>query len=1051
MKKTIFALFALLAVFACNRNEVDFQNPDWEKDNTPMSFSLSVNAIGGDAETKAALKAGWSDGDVVYIFFDAIPTKYVKKTFNGSAWSDTYPGGDFVAGDFSASGPAASRNMTAVWFPQGEVDVTYADSKFSFTIGGEKIYSHYMSVYAAYSISGTTVSGTLDMEKPAGFVQFFVPGIAAGDAPAYRLMESHLTPKACDYVALAGGVNESALADGYSLKGMAFTTDESVTGALFGGYLSSAGTTTSYKFSLVKGVSAALPAAEGTYTLLGYRNIAAGTSMTFPTIEGGAWGEMSPFVDLGFGDIQWATGNLKDDGTIVSPLATGDYYQWGATAVYANTAQYYTGNTELPSNRDIAYLRSSGNWHMPSKAQFDALVNSANTTGTWVVTGGPTNGGWLFTSKENGISLFFVIAGEYASGTLNNLGVWGRCWSSTPLENDSYRAYYLILSNSAWMAGTNRDPRDWGIPVRPITGAPTPAPAAWDGNLSSLNGTEPSGYATATDGMTITGTLSANVKVSIDPGATVTLNNATIDGISINNDNSNSYKWAGITCNGDATIILNGNNSVAAFYGSSGIYIPSGSTLTIQGPGSLTANGRGTGCAGIGGKYTGAYGNIRIEGGTITASGGAAGAGIGSGAGGNGGDIIITGGQITATGGEGGCGIGSGQQGSCGDITISGGTITATGGTNASGIGSSNNGACGNILINGGTITATAMGSYGPGIGCGPHYSSCSSITITSDVTRVTATKASGTPNSIGAGYNSSGCGPVTIGGLVLWDGSAYQNGGGDYLPASPLVYIPHAAFSVSGNQKVYFSPGNLQCIPNSTGAVEEPYTRAWRFAENQWGYIGVGEASEPGNAHRMWEGGSYTNWYDIFGWGTWTGSSPNPAKADQYNTSYAWGDGDFTEESLLANAPLPGKNWRTLSQTEWAYLFNTRETTSGVRYAKATVNSVEGVILLPDDWSTSYHSLASTNTAEAAYTANEISAAAWMIDFEAHGAIFLPVATIHYYGSGPELHHTGNYWSSTPYSDTKAYCVNFSSSTLSASYTHDRSTAISVRLVYND
>jgi len=552
---------------------------------------------------------------------------------------------------------------------------------------------------------------------------------------------------------------------------------------------------------------------------------------------------------------------------------------------------------------------------------------------------------------------------------------------------------------------------------------------------------------TATDFETLTGTLTSKVKISVAAGATVTLNNATIDGISINNDNSNSYKWAGITCNGDATIILNGNNSVAAFYGSSGIYIPSGSTLTIQGPGSLTANGRGTGGAGIGACSSTSLscGNIRIEGGAITAIGGTSAAGIGGGAFENCGDITITGGTITASGGAQGCGIGSGANNhSCGDITISGGTITATGGDNASGIGSSANGACGNILINGGTVTATAAGYYGPGIGCGPHYSSCSSITITSDVTRVTATKASGTPNSIGSGYNSTGCGPVTIGGLVLWDGSAYQNGGGDYLPASPLVYIPSApsAFSVSSTQKVYFSPGNLQCIPN---------TRAWRFAENQWGYIGVGGPSEPGNAHRMWEGDSYTDWYDIFGWGTWTGSSPNPAKADQYNTSYAWGDGDFTEESLLANAPLPGKNWRTLSQTEWAYLFNTRETTSGVRYAKATVNSVEGVILLPDDWSTSYHSLASTNTAEAAYTANEISAAAWMIDFEAHGAIFLPVATIHYYGSGPELFHTGNYWSSTPYSETIAYCVNFSSSTLSASYTHDRSTAISVRLVYND
>ena len=411
MKKIIIALFALLAVFACNRNELDLQPSvqDQEKDNTPVSFNLSVNAMGEGPETKAALKADWNNGDVVYVFFDAIPTKYVKKSFDGSVWTDTYPGGDFVAGDFSASGPASSRYMTAVWFPQGGVDVTYADSKFSFTIGGEKIYSHYMSVHAGYTIDGVTVTGTLNMEKPAGFVQFFVPGIAAADASAYRLMESHLTPKACDYVALAGGVNESALTAGYSLKGMAFTTDASVTGALFGGYLSTAGATTSYKFSLVKGVSAALPAAEGTYMLTGFKNIAAGTSMTFPTIASGAWGEMSPFVYLGFGDIQWATGNLKDDGTIVSPLATGDYYQWGATKKYGDDGdQCHSVAEELPASRDIASLRSSGACHMPSKAQFDALSSSSNTKSTWVAIG---SAGRLITSKVNGISLFFAAAG----------------------------------------------------------------------------------------------------------------------------------------------------------------------------------------------------------------------------------------------------------------------------------------------------------------------------------------------------------------------------------------------------------------------------------------------------------------------------------------------------------------------------------------------------------------------------------------------------------------------------------------------------------------
>jgi hypothetical protein len=468
MKKTIFALFALLAVIACSQKEVDFQNPDREKDNTPMSFNLSVNAMGGDAETKAALKADWSSGDVVYIFFDAIPTKYVKKTFDGTEWSEEYPGGALVAGDFSADGPAASRFMTAVWFPQGEVTVTYAESKFSFTIGEEKIYSHYMSTHAEYDISGTMVTGTLDMEKPAGFVQFFVPGIDAADAPAYRLMESHLAPKACDYVALAGGVTEAALSAGYSLKGMAFTSDASVTGALFGGYLSTAGEATEFVFSLVEGISADKPAALGTYTLVGIKNIAAGTSMTFPPYGNAAWGTMSPFVDLGFGDILWATGNLKDDGTIVSPWLTGDYYRWGATAVCgASESDCYYVEEELPASRDIADIRSSHEWHMPSKTQFEALTS--NTKKTWVTI--ESTAGRLITSKENGISLFFAAAGEYNSGSIDNLGVYGRYWSTTPATSGLVN--YLILSD--WHFGINDDYRTWGMQVRPVKAVPVVA------------------------------------------------------------------------------------------------------------------------------------------------------------------------------------------------------------------------------------------------------------------------------------------------------------------------------------------------------------------------------------------------------------------------------------------------------------------------------------------------------------------------------------------------------------------------------------------------
>ena len=268
---------------------------------------------------------------------------------------------------------------------------------------------------------------------------------------------------------------------------------------------------------------------------------------------------------------------------------------------------------------------------------------------------------------------------------------------------------------------------------------------------------------TAQNGETLTGTLDANVKISIADGATVILNNVTINGT-----NGEDYGWAGISCEGNATIILSGTNIVKGFNEDyPGIYVygdpdnPSNNkTLTINGTGSLTASSNGFG-AGIGGGRGLDCGNIEIQGGTVTATGSLMGAGIGSGYQGTCNNITISGGTVTATGGEGAAGIGSSNQGTCNDITISGGTVEATGGYRAAGIGSGNGASCGIITISSGTVTATG-GSQAAGIGSGANVSRCGDITITSGVTHVTATKAEEAPNSIGAGEGST-CGTVSI------------------------------------------------------------------------------------------------------------------------------------------------------------------------------------------------------------------------------------------------------------------------------------------------
>ena len=182
-------------------------------------------------------------------------------------------------------------------------------------------------------------------------------------------------------------------------------------------------------------------------------------------------------------------------------------------------------------------------------------------------------------------------------------------------------------------------------------------------DLSTLN----ADY-TAHDGEVLTGKLGGNYKISIAAGATVILQDVTINGT-----NDVSYQWAGINCLGDATINIKGTNNVKGFQEKyPGIYVPEGSTLTIKGCGVLNASNNGW-AAGIGGGFKINCGNIVIEGGTVNAWAGDNSAAIGSGQSASCGYITITNGvsSVTATAASDDLrSIGQGFTGSCGTVTI---------------------------------------------------------------------------------------------------------------------------------------------------------------------------------------------------------------------------------------------------------------------------------------------------------------------------------------------------------------------------------------------
>ena len=516
---------------------------------------------------------------------------------------------------------------------------------------------------------------------------------------------------------------------------------------------------------------------------------------------------------------------------------------------------------------------------------------------------------------------------------------------------------------------------------------------------------------TAQDGETLTGTLnvaSYPVKISIADGATVTLDGITINGIHGGTEYQHPYPWAGLTCLGDATLILKDGtiNRVKGFdIYHPGIYVPYNwpnvKTLTIQGTGTLDASSNGSG------------------------------AGIGSAAeGGNAGKIVIKGGTIVA----------------------------ATGGSAATGIGAAVHCTCSEVRIEKTVTSVKAI--RGDSAQCG--IGMVDSEAYTSDVYFGGVKVCNGfywTPNPMVNG---------TYGGLTLAISTTKSTNDTWTLTPAPV----EGKFSVNAyGGQVIFSQGNLQYQPSTT---------TWRFAPNQWDYVGAENYKR-----------SDADWIDLFCWGcngidtggsyytptTYGGSNGcyNPYGSD---TAHLY-DG---EEALKGKADWGAVTisnggeytWRTLkdyinpgTDNEWQYILNTRATglivndTPNARYTMAIINQsalndgtgVKGIILFPDNYTGPTANLINEltwGTINGASNYGTVCTTTGWLKLQNAGCVFLPAG-----GKGDGLGSSvtnpgteGRYWSSSSGVTYKAYSLSFGSSVVNTQECIERYYCTSVRLV---
>ena len=205
--------------------------------------------------------------------------------------------------------------------------------------------------------------------------------------------------------------------------------------------------------------------------------------------------------------------------------------------------------------------------------------------------------------------------------------------------------------------------------------------------------------------------------------------------------------------------------------------------------------------------------------------------------------------------------------------------------------------------------------------------------------------------------------------------------------------------FSVSDSTKIFFAQGNLQYNAKPGGretthecadGTNQP--GSWRFAENQYDYLGTQNSNAAS---------TYTDWIDMFGWGTsgWNGSGATAHQPYATSTDTAeYYKGILRDSHRFAdwgiyNAITNGGNqpalWRCPTLDELDYLLHQRSNAATL-FGKGKIDAVNGLILLPDNWQTP--SMLTFNPSVISFTDNIFTIEEWQ-QMEDAGAIFLPAA----------------------------------------------------------
>lgn len=306
----------------------------------------------------------------------------------------------------------------------------------------------------------------------------------------------------------------------------------------------------------------------------------------------------------------------------------------------------------------------------------------------------------------------------------------------------------------------------------------------------------------------------------------------------------------------------------------------------------------------------------------------------------------------------------------------------------------------------------------------------------------------------------------------MTWTFSKTQAGNssdGYALGRAMVGYAPAkfgGVFTVAPGKQVYIAPGNLQYQASSG---------TWRFAKHQYDAIG----NALGNSNFTDTRSTQADWIDLFGWGTsghnhgntnympyvnWYTSGSyacgyGPRNGYNYNFNLTIDNNGDWGVNAISNGGNVAAIWRTMTQGQIDTLLTKRtcSTVNGIEnshFAKATVCGVNGLIILPDEYTHPVgvkKQLVGLNaTGNGGWSQNVYDASDWAL-MEVAGAVFLPITG----KSGNQTVATsplaGYYWSSSFYTSSGKYfarCLYFTDSNFEVTNYQYRYYGCAVRLV---